>query len=702
MPTLDTLPPELVHQIILKLNVWSDQCCFLDLLNTFIALDLNEGDRVYRLWFCRLIELFRTQIQVVDFVGGGSGDSDGDTTTLLSFLRKHFVRDGVECMDSISNLHKLVLIVDGDSDDFIDESTVVEQFARCGIRDRSIFERVSVDVFVCCRGNKPPKNIPALLKVFDPHFKTFNNLILEFRQPTLTASRDFMGILTKDIFVQIEDTSTTHPVPRFSQLSIPTITELNMDYLTVDSFIDTVLDLGKTCSIGDYFTAFISKFHFYLPNLQAIRFYNYYRNEETCNFIDLSTPTLRKFKDSGTSLRHLFDLHSFTNWIVPSLQIFTGHRFKYDEVQIRDRNDSSNRNSSSDSNSDNNNSILQALSDNLCLLHELALRETQGSSPYFKVNLVPGEHVAHTRLLNWLPSESPNIFGSKRKKSNTIRGSSGSNRSNRSNGSNFSNERSLSDRQFGQFGQPVSVTPYATALSNNSTTRDDSGTCCFSNDIIISYLDKPTICFENGSLKSLELKMMSLERDSARTSYIQGLFLKNLEELTLQDCEPVSQQQQLQAQRQEYPSSLSSQAFIVPGGGVKETKEDLEESEIDDISPIGFSSWNDLPSCEYIHFSSKTGSVITDNNSHGKLSSTSLQLSPLNTTYTSAGATPRERQQYFTSTRTPFSSSTSNAVATEQVTYLFKIKNLKMVLPKINLRGSFENFIDERQKYIIV
>ena len=683
-PTLDTLPPELVHQIILKLDVWSDQC-FLDLLNTFIALDSNRKDRLYRLWFCRLIELFKTQIQVVDCGSSGSSTSTS-TTPVLKFLRDHFVRDGDECMDSISNLHKLVLIVDGGSSSGIDEGTVTEQFARCGIRDKSIFDRVSIDVFVCCqRGGQVPKNIPALLKRFDSHFKSFNNLILEFCEPSLTVSRDFMGILTKDIFVQMESsitTTTTRLFPRFNQLSIPAVTELNMDYLTVDSFIYNILDSDQPCSIDDYFTTFISKFHFYLPNLQAIRFYNYYRNEETCNFIDLSTPTLKKFKDSGASLRHLFDLHSFTNWIVPSLQIFTGHRFKYDEVPIRflERNNSNSNNSNSTDNSDNS-CILQALSDNLCLLHELALRETQGSSPYFKVNLIPGENVVHTSLLNWLPSENPNIFGSKRGKSNRLRSGD------RSNGSVFANERSVSNHT-------VSVTPYATALSNNSNTNNTTrDACCYSNDII-SYLDKPTICFENSSLKSLELKMMSLVGDSARTSYIQGLFLRNLRELTLQDCE-----------QQQSSSSLSSQAFIVPGGGglenlEKEEEEEEEESEIDDISPIGFSSWNDLPSCEYIHFSSRTSSV-TENNTH-LLSSTTLQLPPFNTIHTSVGAAaPQMRQQYFTNTRIPLPSS-SNAVATEQVTYLFKIKNLKMVLPKINLRGSFENFIDERQKYIIV
>ncbi|EDO17193.1 hypothetical protein Kpol_1035p5 [Vanderwaltozyma polyspora DSM 70294] len=131
----------------------------------------------------------------------------------------------------------------------------------------------------------------------------------------------------------------------------------------------------------------------------------------------------------------------------------------------------------------------------------------------------------------------------------------------------------------------------------------------------------PLLFLNCKSLKELQLKPIFISACKKLT--IQGLYLPNLELLTFyNDVKPES----------------NSSAYV--------GKESSPDFEVQDMVPVEFSSWNDLPECEEIRFLPEKDPNSTN--------------------------------------------------------YIFDIKNLKHYLPKISLSKSFPNFIDERQKFVAV
>lgn len=637
--SLTTLPPEIVQRIISKLSINSTNF-LLDFINILIALDINNYNDV---WLQNLINHFKNKIIVIDLTKKNSID-----TPILSILRKNFILTNSTDNYNNNNVNdneitafrffceKLVLIIDDqfqlntNDDEFNEFETIYKTFTNFS---------TSIDIIYCPNSNSIKNDymnssIIKLLTNFNNLFQTFNNLIIEFQNPNLIINRSFFDIFNYDFFIESTNINNKILIPRCNQISFPSITELNMDYLTIDSFIYKILEKNynplpiinsntQTTNnfIEKFLNGFLKEIIFYLPNLKFLKFYDY-NNDETCNFIDMSTLMLKKFKENSCPLKFLFDLHSFKNWNMPNLIYFTGHRFKYDESKILG---SAER-------------MKRSLKDNIKLLHEIAMKETSDATPYFRVDLIP-PGVKVTKIINWIPSDSPNSFRS--------------NRSNRN-----PNDYIVDDDDDDDYDSNNNYTAPSDLSERNQNQN---------------YFNKPILCLKNDSVVSLELKLLTINKNS-KSIYIHGLFVKNLRELILQNFTTITKRPKISDKRNSIillSPTNSNQSKISPASSnnhnINLSNESInnfqaynsDNSDIDDIHPIGFSLWNNLPSCEFIHFTS-----------HQNMMNDRIHL-------------------------------VDNSDK-KQINFLFKIKNLKQNLPKINLVKSFDNFIDERQQYIIV
>lgn len=648
------LPLEIVQQIITQLDIKSTNF-LLDFINILLAMDVsnNYNNQCYE----QIIEIFKSKIVVMDLTDSKKMIS----TPLLTLLRRNFLLDIDKLnendlnniddhdLNGNDNTHfkkfdyqKLVLIID-DTLQLVDDTLM--EF-------KNIFQRltkgkISIDVIYCpCSSSSNGNNylnssILKLVTQFETVFQIFNNLIIEFQQSSIKTNRNFFDILNHDFFIESNTITKKTLTPRCKKISFPSIKQMKMDYLTIDSFIYKILEMknhpimestitriitdSNNVNIGTVvehetynfieklFIGIIKDIEFYLPNLQSLEFYNY-NNAETCNFIDLSTLVLKKFNDHLCPLSFLFDLHSFKNWNMPNLTYFTGHRFKYDESKM----------------SGSTERMKRSLSDNIKLLHKIAMNETSDATPYFRVSLIP-KGVKRSKIINWLPSNSPNSF--------------------RSIGLNIDTQNNFELNDMEDNGDYYDSNSHYSAPSDLSERNQEQ-----------NFFNKPILCLKNDSIETLEMRLLTLNKNT-RSIYIQGLFMLNLKELIIQNFTTVIKRAKISDKRNSIvllSPTTSNQSRITPVSS-NNTGIDLngDTSDIDDIHPIGFSSWNSLPSCEFIHFSTKQPNwndkiLLTEN------------------------------------------------VDKKQLNFLFKINNLKRVLPKINLAESFDNFIDERQQYIIV
>lgn len=257
-----------------------------------------------------------------------------------------------------------------------------------------------------------------------------DNFILEFSDDTVYTGTNLFGILTQNFYtfnntISFQTTNTNNRstagrkipwlLPRCNQITFPSVRILQLDYLAIDRFIYAIIeqyslvnllynhpfpqpstnrrssDVGVsnvTSGIEYIFKLFLENVSFYLPKLTHLLFING-KSEECCNFIDLSSLILSKFKLNMCPLRFLFDIHSFKNWDMPNIQYFGGHRFKYDETTLSGSQDDSDK----------------KIKENIILLHEFAKNETSDACTYFRVELFP-KGTQKSKLLNWLPSEN--------------------------------------------------------------------------------------------------------------------------------------------------------------------------------------------------------------------------------------------------------------------------------------------------------
>ena len=640
--SLAGLPPEIVEQIIAKLDSGSPNF-LLDFLNVLLALDITNAHN--RECFRNIIDASRHQIAVVDF----TKPEDRFDTPVLSLLRNYFAIDLTAKIQQAAQLKqkvdesaeslldvipmvayvRVVLVVD---DSMSQESPLFQQFHQ--LYGTLVDPDTSIDVLYCPSvpsGNRAVScnygavSVVELLKQFEELFFYFNSLIMEFRQSAILVNRNFFDILNIDFLMESPHILRKTYTPRCRQVSFPSLMELNMAYLTIDSFIykilenDAKINLGSTAAraptrrfVDEVFCGFLDGVEFYLPNLKSMKFYNY-NNEETCNFIDLSTLVIKKFEESQCPLRTLFALHSFVNWKMPNLEYFTGHRFKYDESKM----------------SGSTERLKRSLSDNIKLLHEIAMRETSDATPYFRVSLIP-KGVKYSKVINWLPSHSPNSFRQTRLNLDPA--------------TRF--DASAGDEEDDYYD---SNNHYA-APSDLSERKKNQ-----------SYFNKPILCLKNDTLEKLELQLLTLNKNN-KSIYIQGLFLPKLKELVIHNYTTITKRPKISDKQNSIvllsPTS-SNHNRISPVSSTHTVDGISENADMDDIHPIGFSVWNNLTACELIRFSSQQN-IMSD------------KIQPL------------------------------DMVDKKQINFLFKINNLKENLPRLNLARSFDNFIDERQRYIIV
>lgn len=212
--------------------------------------------------------------------------------------------------------------------------------------------------------------------------KTSNpqHIILDFPDGSISSGKQLFGILDPQLYTDESFSKLT--------ISFPNVRHLEIDYMALDSFIYNVFTNFNTDNTKLIFDRFLKSLKLNFPVLQTIKFMKVATNEETCNFIDLSTLMLKKFKTSKIGLMTMFQIHSLTNWNLPIIKQFSGHRFKFDETTMTGSPER----------------WVVSLRENMNLLRDIAINETVDATPYFRTNLIP-DGVTSTKILNWIPIE---------------------------------------------------------------------------------------------------------------------------------------------------------------------------------------------------------------------------------------------------------------------------------------------------------
>lgn len=338
-----------------------------------------------------------------------------------------------------------------------------------------------------------------------------NTLYLDFLDSNVYSDQNFFGIFDPDIFQLINkdyrnffsktsEKGKGRP-PVCKKICFPFVETLNLDYMALDSFFNSILhklttkiktfernnefDVEKNLNLNSTTTVaaliiksilrqFFNNFDINFPNLVTLNFIKIstYQNSneitQCCNFIDLSSYVLNKCLSENISINFLFQLHSLKNWSMPKIKEFTGHKFKYDET----------------TSSGSPERYIKSLRGNIKILQEMAINETNDGTCYFRVKLIP-EGVEKTQIINWIPFTS-------------------------------------------SFGDGTAKQRYD--------------------------LKRPMICLKNNSLRSLTVKIIRIEKCSSIR--IQGFYLPNLKELFINNTLCDTTQHQKQA-----PNDMSSIEF---------------------------------------------------------------------------------------------------------------------------------------------
>ncbi|EJS42541.1 bop2p [Saccharomyces arboricola H-6] len=389
--------------------------------------------------------------------------------------------------------------------------------------------RLKIAEFIFCAQDQKSSFYSPLEKLHTANIVSdidINTLYVDFRDSNIYSDQHFFGIFDPNIFQLINkdyrnffsksNQEGKGRPPVCKKVCFPFVETLNLDYMALDSFFNSILrnlttrikkfernnefDVDKTLNSNSTTTVatlivksilrqFFNDFHINFPNLTTLNFTKTSAypngNEVTscCNFIDLSSYVLNKCLSENISINFLFQLHSLKNWSVPKIKEFTGHKFKYDETSF----------------SGSPERYIKSLRGNIKILQEMAINETNDGTCYFRVKLIP-EGVQKTQIINWIP--------------------------------------------------------YTSSFSDD-------------NDKQRHHLRRPMICLKNKSLKSLTIKIIRVEKCSSIR--IQGFYLPNLKELSINNSVCESAQQQKQA--------------------------------TNDMSSIEFTSWNELPQCRKLGFS---------------------------------------------------------------------------------------------------
>lgn len=206
------------------------------------------------------------------------------------------------------------------------------------------------------------------------------HIIMDFPDDSISSGKQLFGILDPLLYTDESFSKLT--------ISFPNVRHLEIDYMALDSFIYNVFTNFSTDNTKLIFDRFLKSLKLNFSVLQTIKFMKVATNEETCNFIDLSTLMLKKFKTSKISLMTMFQIHSLTNWNLPIIKQFSGHRFKFDETTMTGSPER----------------WVVSLRENMNLLRDIAINETVDATPYFRINFIP-DGVKCTKISNWIPIE---------------------------------------------------------------------------------------------------------------------------------------------------------------------------------------------------------------------------------------------------------------------------------------------------------
>lgn len=559
---MDTLPAEVLDLILDRLGAdeYGDSLAVLDCFSILNAVPVSN--RVY--------EQLRSRFHLESYVDAARQRETG----ILRLLT-----DGEQNNEKeLSNHENIVWVVDLES---WDRSRFQEDLAalrkKCS-RDHEgnlnllfqVYDGVKFDA------EKFHEVLKDVLFEIGTTF-TIDSIIFDAQGEKLVCDKSFFGVLDFEFLELIEKPNSSDF--KVNRILVPLVTQLHMNYMTLDSFFYYILTRfkGYQRDKSILLKNFLANFKFFLPNVVDMQFVNQQMDGtlvESCNFIDLSSLVLRKCRDNRINIAQMFKLHSMVNWKLPCIKTFTGHRFKFDEIATTGSPER----------------LVVSLRENLKMLHDCAMNDTQDGVSYFRVNLIP-EGVVKSKIVNWVPTEiSSNVFSK------------------------------------------------------------------------VEQFTTPIICVRCTSLEELELKLLRFEKSS--TIELQGLYFPNLKKLVLSNKPRITNKPVISYRNDSF--SLESEKplhgytanLAVTRRRMLTTSNRYNKahntsfdnvtfaenpSQITDMNPIAFTSWNELPNCRKLAFRSE-----------------------------------------------------------DSTNYIFNIQNLQDHLPQLDLQESFPTFVNEKQKFIVV
>ncbi|KAL3233853.1 hypothetical protein RNJ44_03893 [Nakaseomyces bracarensis] len=558
---LDTLPAEVLDLILDRLGSEADSSLVLDCFGILNAVPVHN----------RIYEQIRSRFHLESYV---SEERQRDTGVLR--LLSSGVQDNEKELSNHENIIWAVDLETWDRQQFQVDLTMLRDKCSKDHKGRlnllfQVYEGVTFDT----------EKFHEVLKDILFEIGTVYNIesiIFDAEGSKLVCDKSFFGVLDFEFLELIEKSNTSDF--KVNKILIPLVTEMHMNYMTLDSFFYYLLTRfkGYQRDKSILLKNFLSNFKFFLPNLVDLHFVNHQMDStlvESCNFIDLSSLVLRKCRDNKIKIEQMFKLHSMANWKLPKIKTFTGHRFKFDEIAATGSPER----------------LVVSLRENLKMLHDCAMNDTQDGVSYFRVNLIP-EGVIKSKIVNWVPTEiSSNVFSK------------------------------------------------------------------------VEHYTTPIICVKCSTLEELELKLLRFEKSS--TIEIQGLYLPKLKTLTLSNKPRITNKPVISYRNDSFSLESEKKPLCGYTANLEVTRRRMlttsnrynkahntsfdnvtfaeNPSQITDMNPIAFTSWNELPNCERLAFRSE-----------------------------------------------------------DSTNYIFNIQNLQEFLPKLDLAGSFPTFVSEKQKFIVV
>lgn len=423
-------------------------------------------------------------------IGGLNGVRSEITNRLMS-LENYL---NVQNTRQFPNYKHFLLLIEDSLENLGNRTLELPDINLEGVQTTLVYHVQDADVSLVQLSSWLSTHLPGLNQQID-------HLMVETDTSVLQYSQDLFGILSPDFYTSSE--------PLFPCISFPNIDELGLNYMALDSFIYKTFLVTKNVrnnyiQIKDaksVLRQYLDKVRLSFPELTTMKFVDSRKGfTETCNFIDLSSLTLTKFLDERIDIMKLFKIHSLTNWDMPQIRSFSGHRLKFDESPM----------------SGSPERCLLTLKENIRLLQKLAMSQRNDGLSHFNVSLIP-HGVQQTKILNWIPI--------------------------------------------------------------------DNGTVCPNTEIEhLTANRSPMIFLSCNSLKKLDLGILKME--TSTKLQIQGLYLPNLEELSL-TCKS--------------PNVTSSRRSSFDGNSDEET-----------MTSMLFTSWNDLSRCKQLEFiHSDPGNITT-------------------------------------------------------------------------------------------